>query len=1207
MPQEVELLIKILSARGLRDAAPDLFGLQAAYALPHRDVSHPPMQKPGRQTMEPYCICEIMGRDDGDAPSVRTAPLAEEDSPQWNHKKKMVILEGDTLIFMVNWKDDDSEDDLIGWAKLDFDSLMPTGFVGELRLTDASASKELPAFLKVSVKPASLAEPEELDEAEPRPPPLAPMASHFVAEGIGDQETLLRQPEQAVDSIGDASELPLEPQSVELEPTLSPVAPELPVQPPSPKSPLLSPSASPSPKSPSASPSSTGQALPGQVERDAATSPSGNEETTDPGSPTERLEAPVPKKQSKPKAKKRTGGAGKPPPPPPKVPEPPPLVPKKELNEYEDEVVSAIDLLCRQKRPLRQSLEEALDLRQSLVDADADDEGKLSSFGVQADEGPKSFGQVLAQAWTGNAGRSPAPVAHVLPWPSQEVTHREVPGLRGLGKPLAARLRGLLLHLERAVALDPEISASDLLQQDLITEAGKPEVNLQASGLGKFPPPLMVAGNVEPMPLTLTALSSDEEDSARWPSRSSVKENRSKVKGCTVRVAGQVRSTDAGFGAHPELRILALQGKFEDAHGSLSAAFAAMDLESRGYVSFGDFHSHLVRLHLSSVDAEGSSRAMELFKLLDSDADDLLSPRDCLKAFRGAAALVKERADNAVHQERLKAFLRERGLPLDMQIPRHKALGGDQYSRAMSLQRYLVLKYGSLYEAIHSMDSSGIGFVSKDDFVQRLLSDRYCLSEYEAEELFQSFDPWGKGWLPLQRMLEYEVSGMEWLRPWVNAASPRSVSPRGSPSPRGTSPRSASPRSASPRSTARRSGTRSPDRFFASPRSAQGSGWMEEELAEDRSDFLFSDPGRLDGPPPSSPRRQPTKRSPRSSAHERLHIAGIGHKRALPGDDALRSAHQNLEEAKNLMDEMKRKAKERAAAAMKAVDEARDRAQAAKAAAASGSVPPSLQAPGPVERFRASRPQSPEVPAINLQPVKDDESLGPLTPATTPREAAEGSDASPGRISAVKAMASAASAASVQSGESRSALQQRRKAREQRRKEIMKIMDADGDGVITESELDQLKAANPELSQVDMSKLDADGDGQISKEELEKALDFDGEPKTQAEEAASLFSAVANLFGGRPSQASVERVEPEETKEDSTPTPKAKALPKALFAMTRVNLVAGRKGSLAVSSEDPQGSSQATSAARKRRDLRKAGKAAALLAVPGRQDADGNG
>ncbi|CAK9059775.1 Uncharacterized protein SCF082_LOCUS31606 [Durusdinium trenchii] len=134
---------------------------------------------------------------------------------------------------------------------------------------------------------------------------------------------------------------------------------------------------------------------------------------------------------------------------------------------------------------------------------------------------------------------------------------------------------------------------------------------------------------------------------------------------------------------------------------------------------------------------------MELFKLLDTDGDDLLSPRDCLKAFKGAAMLMKERADNFVHQEKLKTFLREHGLPSDMRIPRHKPLGGDQYSRAVSLQRYLVLKYGSLYEAVQSMDSSGIGFVNKNDFVQHLLSDGYCYSEFEAEELFQSFDPWG--------------------------------------------------------------------------------------------------------------------------------------------------------------------------------------------------------------------------------------------------------------------------------------------------------------------------------------------------------------------------------------------------------------------------------------------------------------------------------
>ena len=106
---------------------------------------------------------------------------------------------------------------------------------------------------------------------------------------------------------------------------------------------------------------------------------------------------------------------------------------------------------------------------------------------------------------------------------------------------------------------------------------------------------------------------------------------------------------------------------------------------------------------------------------LDSDGDDLLSPRDCLKvpelvedifcnkkcltsldfwivffckwtssseqgkghifrkygrfcceAFKGAAMLVKERADNAVHQERLKGFLREQGKEARLKLPELK-------------------------------------------------------------------------------------------------------------------------------------------------------------------------------------------------------------------------------------------------------------------------------------------------------------------------------------------------------------------------------------------------------------------------------------------------------------------------------------------------------------------------------------------------------
>ncbi|CAJ1349512.1 unnamed protein product, partial [Effrenium voratum] len=234
----------------------------------------------------------------------------------------------------------------------------------------------------------------------------------------------------------------------------------------------------------------------------------------EPESPKPELPAALPP----PARKKRAGGAGTPPEPPPKPkePEPPPLIAKKDGAD-QNEVASAIDELLNRRqspiRPLRQSLEEALHARQSLIDADADEEGRLSAFGVKAEEGPRSFGQILAQAWTGNAGRSPSPTAHLLPWPSQEVSHREVPGLRMLGKALAARVRGLLLHLERAVALDPEVSAADLLPQDMITEAsdGKLEPNLEASGLGKFPPPLMVAGKVEPYPLSLAVVSSDDE------------------------------------------------------------------------------------------------------------------------------------------------------------------------------------------------------------------------------------------------------------------------------------------------------------------------------------------------------------------------------------------------------------------------------------------------------------------------------------------------------------------------------------------------------------------------------------------------------------------------------------------------------------------------------------------------------------------------
>lgn len=161
MAQEVRLLINIVSAHVLRNAAPDLFQ---------------------KTIVEPYCICEIMGREDPNAPTFRTKSRPNGDAPLWNEVTQIVIEQGEALIFMVNYKDDDSEDDVIGWAKLEFGTMLPHGFKGELNLTDAAASKVLPAFLQVDVKPIPFQEDLEDLEAQPaspEPPPLAPMSSHF--------------------------------------------------------------------------------------------------------------------------------------------------------------------------------------------------------------------------------------------------------------------------------------------------------------------------------------------------------------------------------------------------------------------------------------------------------------------------------------------------------------------------------------------------------------------------------------------------------------------------------------------------------------------------------------------------------------------------------------------------------------------------------------------------------------------------------------------------------------------------------------------------------------------------------------------------------------------------------------------------------------------------------------------------------------------
>merc|ERR1719201_3194703 len=84
-------------------------------------------------------------------------------------------------------------------------------------------------------------------------------------------------------------------------------------------------------------------------------------------------------------------------------------------------------------------------------------------------------------------------------------------------------------------------------------------------------------------------------------------------------------------------RLLSFRENLLMNYHSLGEAFAAMDMDGRGCISFDHFHAHMVRLKLSRCDAEGSIKAAEVFKLLDADCNDLLTPNDCLRAFEAAA------------------------------------------------------------------------------------------------------------------------------------------------------------------------------------------------------------------------------------------------------------------------------------------------------------------------------------------------------------------------------------------------------------------------------------------------------------------------------------------------------------------------------------------------------------------------------------------
>lgn len=546
------------------------------------------------------------------------------------------------------------------------------------------------------------------------------------------------------------------------------------------------------------------------------------------------------------------------------------LAKRRDQEQDDDLAAGAIDSLLWWRadpmcKPLRTCLESARRGRATLASSSS-----MKPLAACARTSARAFGRALARLWTSGAGRE-----------------REAAELGcGLDTANAARIRGLLLHLEWAVVTDPCTTARGLLSaQDFVAEARGSSLTLSPKAA-----------------LGVQSLSLSRDLQATSPPAVHHLE------------PGTCSSSLPQRSNSPQRRLVALWDKLESTHGSLSQAFCAMDISGRGVVSFGDFHAHLVRLRLCQVDAEGSRRGMELFKLLDVDGDDLLSPQDCVQAF--AAAVRIEFAREAALEDHRNDAAARAALGLSPERRRPLALTGDQQSRLVSFQRYLSARHGSLSAGLRAMDPEGSGYVLRGAFLRAMLQDGYCTSMQEGVELFQLIDVDGTGALPLARLaLWEEESSPGWIRCLPGGSGPRQPSPE-----RG-------------------------DQLVPARKAAED--WSPWTTSPTSPSGLFSEPGRLDheeGPPPLK-RKWAAPAREASPAHERLHAAKLGHLRA---PDRLQCAYEQLEG----------KARIAQAKAEAAARRAQEAAAAAEAAAASAVDPNVLEAHVDMTDLSPVRPPS---------------------------------------------------------------------------------------------------------------------------------------------------------------------------------------------------------------------------------------------------------
>eukprot|EP00929_Paragymnodinium_shiwhaense_P098103 TRINITY_DN59638_c0_g1_i1.p1 TRINITY_DN59638_c0_g1~~TRINITY_DN59638_c0_g1_i1.p1 ORF type:complete len:681 (+),score=180.49 TRINITY_DN59638_c0_g1_i1:158-2200(+) len=403
---------------------------------------------------------------------------------------------------------------------------------------------------------------------------------------------------------------------------------------------------------------------------------------------------------------------------------------KKKISNDAQAAADAIDALLVRRtdpvhKPLRTSLAATLRSKTRIS------ETLQRTHRLVSGSKANGFGYALSTAWMGNV---------VTDHRGRRAGRDAV--FEGLDRVQAARVRGLLTHLEWAVKADPQITARDFFAaQDHVVVGSPTSEDGGGAGSGWGSPD--AAADVSGL-FNAQQREKDEEDS--WPPQVWAREKRTEQT--------------------PAERMHELRRHFEAVHGSLAEAFKAMDVEERGHLSFGDFHTHLVRVNYCSFDADGSLLSLELYKLLDIDRDDLLTPRDIMRTFRVSGQQLAAQDAKAAAALRRKRQLLSHGIKDQRHTTRNmRAFTGEDLIRISIIRRFLTSRYGSLLDGLRAMDVENTGYIWKAEFLNFTLKGGLCVSLQESEAFFHTLDVNGQEAidLALMEMLEEDSQlGLSW-------------------------------------------------------------------------------------------------------------------------------------------------------------------------------------------------------------------------------------------------------------------------------------------------------------------------------------------------------------------------------------------------------------------------------------------------------------